>query len=331
MRILIWHVHGSWTTAFVQGDHEFVLPLVPDRGPWGRGRAQTWDWPARAQEVPVGRLREMDFDAVVLQRPEELDLVERWTGRRPGQDLPAVYLEHNTPGGPVPFTRHPMADRDDIPVVHVTHFNALMWDTGRAPTYVVEHGIPDPTRLYRPDSEHAAVVVNDPIRRGRAVGADLLPLLAEVIPLEVFGISVRGLAEGGVMPPGRVHVHEDLPQADMHLRLARCRVYLHLHRWTSLGLTLLEAMALGMPVVGLATTEAADVLPADVAILSNDVDRLRSAVRWLSENPAQADAMGRRARKFVLERFGLRRFLDDWDDVLQQVIERQGSRATTVV
>ena len=32
--------------------------------------------------------------------------------------------------------------------MHVTHFNALMWDNGRAPVHVVEHGIPDPGRLY---------------------------------------------------------------------------------------------------------------------------------------------------------------------------------------
>ena len=36
MRILIWHVHGSWTTSFVHGPHTYLLPVVPDRGPDGR-------------------------------------------------------------------------------------------------------------------------------------------------------------------------------------------------------------------------------------------------------------------------------------------------------
>src|SRR3954468_22778475 len=128
MRILLWHVHGSWTTSFVQGDHEYVLPVTPDRGPDGLGRARTWDWPASVVEVPPEELRDCDLDAVVLQRPHELDLVRAGTGREPGGDLPAAYVEHNTPGGDVPYTRHPMADRDDIPVVHVTHFNRLFWD-----------------------------------------------------------------------------------------------------------------------------------------------------------------------------------------------------------
>ena len=84
-------------------------------------------------EVPNDRLRDVDVDLVVLQRPHEVELAERWTGRRPGRDVPAVYVEHNTPGGDVPFSRHPLADQATIPVVHVTHFNRLFWDCGRRP------------------------------------------------------------------------------------------------------------------------------------------------------------------------------------------------------
>ena len=52
MRILLWHVHGSWTTSFVQGEHEYLLPVTPGRDADGLGRARTWDWPASVVEVP---------------------------------------------------------------------------------------------------------------------------------------------------------------------------------------------------------------------------------------------------------------------------------------
>src|SRR3954453_8942539 len=97
MRILIWHVHGSWTTSFVQGSHSYLVPVSPDRGPDGLGRARTWDWPVSVTELSPAALREQDIDLVLLQRPHELGLAYRWLGRRPGRDLPAVYLEHNTP------------------------------------------------------------------------------------------------------------------------------------------------------------------------------------------------------------------------------------------
>ena len=139
MRILLWHVHGSWTTAFVHGRHEYLLPMTADRGADGLGRARTWDWPAAARDVPVEQLREAEFDVVVLQRPHELELVREWTGRIPGRDVPAVYLEHNTPPDPTGRCRHPAADRDDVLLVHVTRCNALYWDAGRTTARVVEH------------------------------------------------------------------------------------------------------------------------------------------------------------------------------------------------
>jgi glycosyltransferase involved in cell wall biosynthesis len=313
VRVLLWHVHGSWTTSFVQGGHEYVLPLTPGRDPDGRGRARTWDWPAGAVEVAAGELRDRDLDVVVLQRPHEIELAERWTGRRPGRDVPAVYVEHNTPGGAVPFTRHPLADQQAIPVIHVTHFNRLFWDCGSAPTDVVEHGVVDPGPRYSGEMPRAAVVVNDPVRRGRAVGTDLLPLLAGSAPLDVFGMRVEGLDGALDVPADRLRTFEDLPQHRLHEELARRRVYVHTSRWTSLGLSLLEAMHLGMPVVALDTTEAARAVPPAAGVLSNRPEELAAAVRRFVHDPAEARAAGAAAREAALARYGLGRFLADWD------------------
>jgi glycosyltransferase involved in cell wall biosynthesis len=313
VRILVWHVHGSWTTSFVQGDHEYLLPVTPDRDSDGLGRARTWDWPSAAVEVPCERLHDTDFDAVVLQRPHELELAERWTGRRPGRDVPAVYVEHNTPGGDVPFTRHPLADQSSIPVIHVTHFNRLFWDCGSAPTDVVEHGIVDPGHLYSGDWARAAVVVNDPVRRGRAVGTDLLPALSRKAALDVFGMNVHCLNDVLDVPGDRLWTFEDLPQDRLHRELARRRVYVHTARWTSLGLSLLEAMHLGMPVVALAATEAVAAIPPEAGVVTTRPDELAAAVWRFVHDPSEAQSVGAAARESALERYGLARFLADWD------------------
>lgn len=316
MRILLWHVHGSWTTAFVQGEHDYVVPVLPDRGPDGVGRARTWPWPATVVEVPPEQLRQSELDVVVLQRPHELELTEQWTGRRPGRDLPAVYVEHNTPGGSVPFTRHPLADQDAVAVVHVTHFNRLMWDCGRAPAYVIEHGIVDPGHRYSGEVPRAAVVVNDPVRRGRAVGTDLLAELADTVPLDVFGMNVDELASALGVPPQRLRTIEDLPQHRLHAELARRRVYLHTARWTSLGLSLVEAMHLGLPVVALATTDARVAVPPGAGVLTTRPDEMAAAARRFLDDPVGARAVGGRAREEALSRYGLGRFLRDWDRLL---------------
>ncbi|GAA0327616.1 glycosyltransferase [Actinoallomurus spadix] len=317
MRVLIWHVHGSWATAFVQGPHTYVLPVTPDRGPDGLGRARTWEWPANAVEVPPERLRDEEIDVVVLQRPHEERLVEEWLGRRPGVDLPAVYVEHDAPWGDVPLTRHPMADRPELLLVHVTHFNRLMWDNGRTPTAVVEHGIVDPGPRWTGELERAAVVVNEPLRRGRYVGTDLLPYFADGAGLDVFGMKVEELPGRLGLPGARAY--EDLPQEYMHEELARRRVYLHPIRWTSLGLSLLEAMHLGMPVVVLATTEVVEAVPREAGIISTRPDRLREGLRRLLANHEEAAQLGKAARAAALERYGLKRFLADWERILAEV------------
>ncbi|NEA25560.1 glycosyltransferase family 4 protein [Actinomadura bangladeshensis] len=329
MRVLMWHVHGSWATSFVHGEQTTLVPVTPDRGPDGKGRPDTFTWPDRAVEVPPERLRGEDVDVVVLQRPHELRLAEEWLGRRPGRDVPAVYVEHDTPrrtpsdvGLPeevVPDSRHLLHDRSDIPVVHVTHFNQLFWNCGRAPTRVIEHGVVDPGYRCTADMPRAGVVINDPLRRGRVAGTDLLPELAAAVPLDLFGMNVTGAPERLGIPPESLWTFEDLPQARMHEELARRRVYVHPYRWTSLGLALIEAMMLGLPVVALATTEAVEAVPPEAGVLSTRVATLADAARTLAADPPRARQMGKEARAYAVERYGLARFLRDWRRTLQEV------------
>ncbi|MFD7631134.1 glycosyltransferase [Streptomyces sp. NPDC059851] len=320
MNILLWHVHGSWTTAFVQGPHTYLVPVTPGRDRDGLGRARTFDWPGSVREVTPDELRESPVDLVVLQRPHERDLAERWLGgRRPGRELPAVYLEHNAPDGDVPRTRHPCADRDDLTLVHVTHFNRLFWDNGTTRTAVIEHGIVDPGHLYTGRLPRAAVVVNEPVRRGRHTGTDLLPALAGAVPLDVFGMATEGLPAHLGLPPDRCRA-ADLPQRELHREMARRRFYLHPVRWTSLGLSLLEAMHLGMPVVVLATTESVEAVPPGTGTLSTRPEVLADAARRYLADPQAAAEDGARARQAALERYGLKRFLDDWEQLMGEVV-----------
>lgn len=322
MRVLMWHVHGSWTTAFVQGDHEVVLPLAPGRGPEGRGRAQTWDWPPNAREVPVDRLRDEQLDCVVLQRPEEVDLCERWTGRVPGRDLPAVYLEHNTPRGPAVETQHPVVSDPrlrGVTVVHVTDFNALVWDCGDSPTMVIRHGVPDPGYRYTGRDHSVAAVVNEPVRRWRVAGTDLLLGLASEVPVHVYGMGMEPLLkEARRRDVGRLEVHEDVPQSQLHDVLGRHRAYFHPYRWTSLGLSLIEAMMIGLPVLAVAATEAPAAVPPEVGLASSDPRALAAqARRWL-DDPIEARSRGRAGREHARATYGLPRFLAEWDLLLKE-------------
>jgi hypothetical protein len=316
LRVLLWHVHGSWTTSFVQGRHEYLIPVTADRGPDGLGRARTYSWPASAVEVTREEAAAAEVDVVVLQRPHELEgLAAEWLGgRRPGREVAAVYLEHNAPQGRINDLRHVAADRPDLVVAHVTHFNDLFWDCGSTPTRVIEHGIVDPGDRYSGEVPAAAVVVNEPARRGRVTGTDLLERLGAAVPVDLFGMQSQRLAG----TPG-VRSVADLAQDRLHAEMARRRLYLHPVRWTSLGLSLLEAMHLGMPVVALATTEVVEAVPPDAGVVSTRVEVLADAARRLVADPEQARLMGKAARAAATGRYGLDRFLADWDALLEEV------------
>jgi glycosyltransferase involved in cell wall biosynthesis len=259
--------------------------------------------PSEAATAPI--------DVVVLQRPLDMDLAATWLGgRRPGRDVAAVYVEHNAPQGRINDLRHPLADRSDISLVHVTHFNALFWDSGRSPNQVVEHGVIDPGHRFTGELPHAVAAINEAVRRGRVTGTDLLDRLSEAAPIDLFGMGAEAL--GG----------QDVTQAALHTEMGRRRAYVHPFRWTSLGLTLIEAMMLGLPIVALATTEAPEVIPAAAGVVSNRLPVLRDAIRTFVHDPEVARVAGQAGRQAALARFSVERFLADWDRVLGEITAR---------
>jgi hypothetical protein len=314
MKVAIWHQHGSWMNAFVQGSHEYLLPTTPERDAEGRGRAGR-DWPS-AVEVSPGAARGHRPDVVIVQREKELtSLVEQWFGTRPALDVPVVVLEHNMPRGDIADMRHWAADRDDLVIVHVTHHNALLWDTGSTRCVVIEHGIPDPGYLFTGELAAGAAVINEATRRWRLVGTDLLAGFADIAPVDLYGM---GNADIGNRAPGITDAG-DVPHPQLHREVARHRCYLHLNRWTSLGLSLLEAMMAGVPPIAVAATEAPATIPAGGGIVSNDLDLLHARYRAYLADPELAAAEGLVARQAACERHGLGRFLHDWDALLTEV------------
>jgi glycosyltransferase involved in cell wall biosynthesis len=128
------------------------------------------------------------------------------------------------------------------------------------------------------------------------------------MPLDLFGMDAGAL--GGI---------DDPPQSLLHAEMPRRRAYLHPMRWTSLGLSLIEAMHLGMPIVALASTDVVEAVPPGCGTISTDVDRLCMALERYRADAECARADGERARAYALERYGLSRFLRAWDALLAEV------------
>lgn len=150
------------------------------------------------------------------------------------------------------------------------------------------------------------------------VGTDLLGVLGEVAPIDVWGIGSEELNDarhrsGGVTGLGDVPSDVRLPA------VAHRRVYLHTARWTSLGMSLVEAMYLGMPIVAVASTMAPLAVPPEAGVVSADITEIAGALQHFLAEPAAAQIAGKAARAHAQNRFGLDRFLSDWEDLIESI------------
>jgi glycosyltransferase involved in cell wall biosynthesis len=113
----------------------------------------------------------------------------------------------------------------------------------------------------------------------------------------------------------------------LHAFASRYRFFFNPIRYTSLGLAVCEAMMIGMPIIGLATTEMVSVVENGVSgYVSTDVSRLVAHMRHLLADPAEARRLGNGARRTARERFAIERFARDWDETFKSVTARQPAR-----
>ncbi len=311
-RVFTWHVHGNYLLYLVQARCDFYVPVKPGRPhPYG-GRGGAFPWPENLHEIAADAVRDQEFDCILFQSRQTY-LVDQYEVLSDAQRrLPRIYLEHDPPRDSPTDTRHPVDDPDTL-LVHVTSFNDLMWDSGRTPTRVIDHGVLVPENVrYTGEIERGVVVVNHLARRGRRLGADVFERVRDDIPLDLVGMGAEESGGLGEIPPPELAAFE-----------ARYRFFFNPIRYTSLGLAVCEAMTIGMPVVGLATTEMATAVENGVSgYVDTDVSKLVQHMRDLLAHPEEARRLGEGARRYARERFSIERFSRDWEDAVATVTGR---------
>jgi glycosyltransferase involved in cell wall biosynthesis len=100
-------------------------------------------------------------------------------------------------------------------------------------------------------------------------------------------------------------------------------------RYTSLGLAVLEAMMSGIPVVGLATTELVTVIrDGESGFIHTNVAYLIDRMKDLLDDRALATRLGEAGRRVAIERFGIERFVQDWELLLDDHVKRRSQSRT---
>jgi hypothetical protein len=316
LRILTWHTHGSYLYFLTQAPHDFYVLSKAGRPPGYGGRCGRLPWGPNVHDLPVGEAKRQALDCIVFQDDHQYERDQHEFLSAGQRRLPKIYVEHDPPRGSPADTCHPVDD-PGVLLVHVTHFNRLMWASGRTPTRVIEHGVVDPGYRYTGELDKGIVVVNDLAKRGRRLGLDVFQEMKARVPLDLVGM--RAEAAGGL---GEVQ-HAELPGF-----AARYRFFFNPIRYTSMGLAVIEAMMAGLPIVALATTEMVTVIQNGVnGYASTDPSRLLFSMQKLLKEKQTAKTLGIEARRTALGRFGIRRFVADWNAAFKTVTQRESLAA----
>lgn len=309
LRIFTWHIHGSYLYYLSQTPCEFILPLRNDGSPGYTGRSGPFAWADNVIEVPFAEVVDTEFDCVLFQQRKNYLEDQHEVLSAAQRRLPRIYLEHDPPREAPTDTRHPVDDPDML-IVHVTHFNRLMWDNNRTPTRVIEHAVTVPPDIhYTGHLEKGIVVINNIQSRGRRLGLDVYKEVRRHVPLDIVGMGseeVGGLGE--------------IPAPELPGFLAQYRFFFNPIRYTSLGLAVCEAMSVGLPIVGLATTEMPETVENGVSgYIHTDIDWLVERMKLLLRDPAHARDLGLGAREAARRKFDIQRFAADWLDTFQSM------------
>ena len=87
-----------------------------------------------------------------------------------------------------------------------------------------------------------------------------------------------------------------------------------------MGLAICEAMMMGIPVVGLATTELSAVIDNGYSgFIHTDVNYLIEKMNFLIANPELAREIGANGREVAMKRFNIERFARNWEQLFEEV------------
>jgi len=293
LRIFTWATRPDYLRCLAQTPHELIV-VSPG------GRAEHGDLPPNVHAVSPEEARRQKLDLILFQRPQHY-LDEQYELLTSAQRRAAkVYLEHEPPREHPVDSRHVVSEAN-VPVVHVSHFNRLMWDHGHTPTRVIEPGVSPPPAAYSGELDRGLAVIERVTRR-RALGIDLYDEAKKRAPLDL-AFEFDAQAAG------------------------RYRFFFFPARYASPSLSLLRAMMIGMPVLGYGAGGIDGVVRHGIdGFLEADPPTLVERIRELAADRRRAALLGAAARQNALARFGMARFVADWNRLFSELTQVPAAR-----
>src|SRR5438046_1906403 len=106
LRILTWHIHGSYLLYLSRADVEIYLPVRPDPRDGFGGRGPSFPFPETVRDVPAEAVRDLEIDCILFQTRKNYLVDQHEILSESQLRLPRIYLEHDPPQQHPTDTRH---------------------------------------------------------------------------------------------------------------------------------------------------------------------------------------------------------------------------------
>lgn len=302
-KIFTWPVHQQYLFKLAQGDFEIYIP--EEQNEVFRKQFSTQK---NVIETSAETLKNLQLDCILFQDEYSYQTAQYEILTPHQLELPKIYLEHSPPKQH-PTNAKQLVEDDSVHLVHINHYNALMWDNNEVPVTVIENGVKETDASFTGEKACGVIVLEENPADDRVTGLDIFEQIKEALPLEVVQLGKKDLT------------YQNLPEKLSSYRFLFCP-----DRYASPGFAIQQAMMLGMPVVGLATTDLPTIISNESSgFVHSDLNYLIQKMQQLIEDKPLAHSLGANARLYALKNFSSNRFLADWKQLIHQAVTKHNS------
>ena len=303
LNILTCPTHEAYETNLCKTGHEFFAV---------RGEGIK-DWERKYRPLPSNytllnnSIPPVDFDLVLSQnRFGQYPVLSKLAQEL---NLPLICLEHTLPVPSWPFEyKMQINNMRGFKNIYISEFSTQQWG---AQGDVIHHGID--TEVFKPtnlDRKPVLLsVVNDWINRDVFCGHKLWQNVTQGLPVKPVG-ATPGLSE-----PAK-SLEELVEFYNTH------QIFLNTSLISPVPTSLMEAMACECAVVSTNTCMIPEVIEHGVSgFLCNTPEELRFYSEKLLNNPELCREMGKNARKRIQEKFGVDKFVNQWNTMFFNTVK----------
>lgn len=303
--------HEAYQTTLCKTGHHFFMLNHPRAHQWDRQEREMPSniIPLGNGDIPSQLKTDIAFDLVLSQN--SIDHYPIMSQLAQNLNCALMNIQHtlNWPSWPDETTKR----IGELPCSHdifMTNFSVGAWfrDLDDPNITVIKHGMNTDfwNNWVGGDGAVMTAVWNYP-QRNQICGFDIYKEVTKGLKTNPWGDS-----------PGFSKNADNIN----HLRelYRHASVFLNSTLWSTTPFGLLEAMSVGCPVVTTATTAMPEFIEDGInGFITNDPEIMHERLKQLIDDPVLGKKLGDAGRQTIIEQFGEKRFLDEWDTVLQKV------------